>query len=91
MHYVRYFCVRASVRAAGRIYILFFVFSAYIVMMPNRQIFGIESYAFFIITVFTRVSAALLFKLFTSKYGTVRTCLHEGGGPQVGEVTRLST
>ena len=54
------------------IYIYYFLFSVHIVMMPNRQIFGIESYAFFIITVFTRVSAALLFKRFTSKYGTVR-------------------
>ena len=45
---------------------------------------------FFIITVFTRVSATVLFKLFTTKYGIVRACLHGGGGPQVGEVTRLS-
>ena len=25
----------------------------------------------------------------TQRYATFRACLHEGGGPQVGEVTRL--
>lgn len=55
--------------------------SAYYVTMSNRQIFGIKSYAFFIITVFTRVSAAMLFKLFTPQ---VRRLLEGGVYLKVG-------
>ena len=45
-------------------------------------------------TYFYILSRATLNETFTAKYDgvlprTLRACLHGGGGPQVGEVTRL--
>ena len=93
---MRYFCVKLELLIALRDDIYYFLFSKitfskYILCYDAKQtdLWHKILLIFFIITVFTRVSAAVLSKLFTTKYGIVRACLHGGGGPHVAEEARM--